>query len=77
MAQEKARARGSEGGREEARACAGGGAGDGGVTRATSHRRTLNCNPRHIENLGQKVIPVRTHAHVSRYCDRATRIVEE
>jgi len=31
----------------------GGGAGGGGVTRATSHRRTLDCNPRHIENLGQ------------------------
>lgn len=52
---------------EEARACAGGGAGGGGVTRATSHRRTLDCNPRHIENLGQKVTPVHTHAHVSRY----------
>lgn len=30
-------------------------------------RRTLRCNPRHIENLGQKAIPVPTYAHVSRY----------
>lgn len=35
--------------------------------------RTLDCNPRHIENLGQKVIPVPTYARVSRYRDRATR----
>lgn len=41
----------------------------GGVTRATSHRRTLRCNPRHIENLGQKAIPVPTYGHVSRYRD--------